>query len=108
MTKFIATVLLAVAVLFGTSSAAVAQDYSIPLPADAGASAEEILAAIQANNEAAAAAIGDEGDEVLGITQVPGDGLALTGSEVSTPIALGAGLLAAGSVMLLAARRRQD
>jgi len=74
----------------------------------------EILAAIVANREAAAAAFaaaGDagaaDGDEVLGVTQDRDGDLAFPGGNVSVPAAVGAGLVALGSISVLAARKRE-
>lgn len=56
--------------------------------------------------------VGDD-DEVLGISQTAGGsgsggGLAITGSGVSVPVAVGAALIGSGGVLIAAARKRQS
>lgn len=143
--KAFALVVLLISMLtFGAGSAG-AQDYVTEPPADPVvlASDEELLAAVNAFNAAAAAAtvVDDTADEVLGATLLAdgriqladgsivvgtllADGtvrlasgaivsasglqLAFTGGEASVPAAIGAGLIAAGGIFVLAARKRQS
>lgn len=47
-------------------------------------------------------------DEVLGLTLTPDEVLAFTGAEVNTTVAIGASMIAAGSLAVYAARRREN
>lgn len=73
-----------------------------PSKSGAGSAFEPVVTSVSSD---AAAAEGAGDSSTVGGT---GGGLALTGSEVALPAAVGAGLLATGGALVIAARRREQ
>lgn len=110
MKNLIVKLCVSTAVIFGLlalSAGPAMADYGSQSPVPNVASDAELLAFIAANEAAAAAAFQAAGadDEVLGVT-VPEKQLAFTGSNTNLRYSLGVGLIGAGALTMLAARKR--